>query len=51
MLSKEKCKVILKTKKQEFTDEEIEEIRAFLYKMAGFIIDTDNQNLSGNEES
>lgn len=50
MLSKEKCKEILKEKKKEFTDEEIEEIRAFLYKMAGFVIELENQNLSDNEE-
>lgn len=51
MLSKERCKEILKENKEEFTDEEIEQIRAFLYKMAGFIIEVENQNLSENEES
>ncbi len=43
MLSVKECRKTLDENKEQFTDEEIEQIREFLYKMAKVVIDNGNK--------
>ena len=40
MLTVEKCKKILQENGEEYSDEEIEKIRQFMYKMARILVET-----------
>ena len=43
MLNINECKKTLDDNKEQFTDEEIEQIREFLYKMAKVVIDNGSE--------
>ncbi|MDR0228735.1 MAG: hypothetical protein LBI72_06695 [Flavobacteriaceae bacterium] len=47
MISIEKCRKVLKDNDEHYTDKEIEEIRAFLYKMSKIVVESDQNGEYG----